>query len=329
VPSEIIAGMGKARLNKGGGGSAHDRAVRKAQYAEQPCSLEAPAAPTQLNHQRQVSRTERVLRFIDHGSTQTLVGLIGGLAGTFLDGRYYAVLGLMVSFGLHKSKALEGVSRKLILPIHIIAVVTTAAVLLWMGIQINKSRPQAYTPADYANAVTARLPLPITQQITNIYNSYVSPARQIGEPRIDLSEYIYDGNGPDGMYFHTSAVNNGTVPALDVAGTSKSAVMEESTKSEDELFDRIASDVNDKVQPRRDLAPGTSNSVSERSLIPFPTTEEKSELQSNKNVLYLGRIDSYHDAKGHKYETELCMYFISPSPRFYYCYGHNKTRQVE
>jgi|GEM_PF-5530462 len=275
-----------------------------------------------------ISATERILRFIDNGIIQTLAGLVGGLVGTFLDGRYFAALSIAVSFALYRSKALNGVRHRLILPIHLISVTFAACGLYYMGTQLNKSRPHTYTPADYANAVKDKIPFPITQQITNVYNSFISPIKSLGEPRIDLSEFLFDGADAYGMHFHTNAINNGTVPAFDVGGTTKSFVKERSRKSEDEIFDFLESRADDTDQPRDDQPPGVAYSKIGPTIIPIPSQQERLEIQLGLKVIYIGRIDSYSDAKGHRYHSELCMFMTSRSPTLIYCDGHNKTRRL-
>jgi hypothetical protein len=97
--------------------------------------------------------------------------VILAFVGTFLDGRYFALLGLWASFALRRSNALENIDRRWILPIHIIAVAVASLGLFSVGVEINRHRPQTFTPADYANAVKNGMPLPITQQITNNYHN--------------------------------------------------------------------------------------------------------------------------------------------------------------
>jgi hypothetical protein len=196
-----------------------------------------------------------------------------------------------------------------------------------MGTEINKSRPEAYTPADYANAVKGRLPLPITQQITNIYNSKISPSKPIGEPRIDLSEYFPDGVDSTWMHFHTNAVNNGSVPALNVEGSTGSMVRIKAATSEDELFTYLRSHAFDEGQPLGDQPPGLTYSRIEPLLVPLPSDQEKVDMQFGK-VIYFGRIDTFADSNGNRFQTELCMYMSAGSSVLHYCDGHNKNRRL-
>jgi len=128
-----------------------------------------PAIPTEEPKIQTVSN--RLSTFFEHGSLQTVIGIVGGLAGTFLDGRYFAVLGLYLSFALHRSRTLLGVRRGWGVLIHIIVVSIASTLLFKMGVLINVARPHVYTPAEYLAAVKAGTPLPVTQQINHYYYS--------------------------------------------------------------------------------------------------------------------------------------------------------------
>jgi hypothetical protein len=241
-------------------GSAHDRAKKRAR--QKTVQAKEPGG-TDLSPP-EISPLERTWQFLDSGWVHTVAGVMGAFPGTFLDGRYYAVLSLYIWFGLQRSKSLDGIGKA---PARLIkgAVVILSAVLLFVvGILINKRRPQTYVPTDYKNAAQANLPLPITQQVTNIYNSYISPAKPVGEPRIDLSEFLYDeGADEHELHFHNTATNNGEVPALDVRGSVQSSVRRRSKESEDELFAKIRTQASDKVQPESDQPPGEKYQKSE------------------------------------------------------------------
>lgn len=272
------------------------------------------------------SITDRVLRFADHVSVQTLAGIVGGLVGTFLDGRYFAALGLIVSYGLYRSRALAGLRERWVLPAHVTAVTIAASLLFLMGEQLNKSRPQAYTPADYARAVKNSLPLPIIQHITNIYKTYQQ--RNLEGPRVDHSELNYDGRDGNNLVFHTEATNNGQEPALDLEGSTWYRFGDKSINTENALFDYLESRVSDAFQPRGDLAPGIQYQVSEPTVIPVPAPDQFAQISSGLKAEYIGRIDRYRDRTGNSYESQLCMYW-SNSEEFHFCDGHNWARMLK
>lgn len=136
---------------------------------ESPAVQQPQSNPTTPRVPPVVSKTDRTLRFVDHPSTQGLVWLVSGVAGALMDYRYLCLFGVIVSFGLYRSNALEGIKQKWIMPIHAAAVVIAGIALFFLGTQLNKSRPHVYTPKEYANAVwSGHWPFPSSQP-TMIY----------------------------------------------------------------------------------------------------------------------------------------------------------------
>lgn len=126
--------------------------------------------------------TERFHRFFDSGPPQTAVGIIGGLVGTFLDGRYFALVGLYLVYGLVRSRALRGLTLVVKLVVAIAFSVITCSGFFWMGVQINRARPHIFTPSEYLAAAKAGSPLPIVQQITQYYPQKITNTRVIETP---------------------------------------------------------------------------------------------------------------------------------------------------
>jgi hypothetical protein len=253
--------MAGGSKKKGGGGNSHDRSMDR---ASQPPVLHVPES---LVPAQSISAPERISRLVDSGITQMLAGIVGGLVGTFLDGRYFAALSFMVSFALNRSKALIGIRHRWILPIHAVSVAIAFAALFFMGKQLNKSKPQVYTPEDYANAVRAKLPLPITRQVTNVYNSYVSPEKELGQPRVDLSEFTPYDQGSRNLSLKSFISNGGTVTAEDVVSSQLVLLRVRGKQSEDELFDTLEKDKFNSLAPREDIAPGPPKEALHRRLI--------------------------------------------------------------
>ncbi len=247
---------------------------------------------------------ERIHRFLEHGSLQTLIGIVGGLVGTFLDGRYFALLGIWVSYSLHRSGALHGFTVRPKVITHLCGVSLAASLLFYVGVAINRARPHVYTPADYKLALEEHRPLPITQQVTNVYQSYVSPPKTAGEPRIDLSEFTFDGSGKNGnLLFHTDAVNNGTEPALDSQGSTDHRIGIFTAATQDALFDELYKASRDKLRPRSDIPPGKQYEKAEFTEVPL-SPQDRGSMQNGQSLI-VGRLDTYKDAVGHRYATEL------------------------
>jgi hypothetical protein len=318
-----------AKVGKGFGGSSHDRAIARtagkvAVESSPPAALQPDksVAATNLPVQasERISISERVLRFLDSGSTQTLAGIVGGIAGTFLDGRYYCVLCVLTSLGLKRSKALDGLKKQWILPIHIGVMLAFGSVLFLIGIQFNKWRPQTFTPSDWVAAVKNNMPLPVNQQITNVYKSYQAKSK-VG-PVIDFSEFTVDGADDNHIFLHTDAVNDGDAPALDVEGSAFGLYGDMGQKTEDSLFSDLQKHTADLAQPRRDDPPGVKYQMSERLSSPGLSPQQWADVQAGRTALYLGRIDRYRDSRGNRYESEICMY-LTNARSLMFCDGHN------
>jgi hypothetical protein len=54
------------------------------------------------------SSWEGLFLFLENAITLTVIGLVGGFAGVFIDGRYFLLLAIPLALGLHRSKAVAG-----------------------------------------------------------------------------------------------------------------------------------------------------------------------------------------------------------------------------
>lgn len=160
------------------GGNSHQRAIRR----DSSTKLEVPVSPTKA-----ISFGERVERFLDSGMIQTVIGLIGGLAGTFLDGRCFVTLAGMVPFALRTKNVLEDLSRRVALTIHLALIAVALVIFYVFGVWLNHSRPGVMTPKDYAEAVRKVLPSSNSPTINNIFQpTRVIVKDQYVPPRIAL-----------------------------------------------------------------------------------------------------------------------------------------------
>ncbi len=100
----------------------------------------------------------RFFRLMDSGMTQTVLGIIGGLAGTFLDGRCFLLLTPLIPAAIQRNKVLEGVESPLSVFWLLLSFPLTGIFLLWFGVSVNKARPNAFTPRDFVAAVRGVLP---------------------------------------------------------------------------------------------------------------------------------------------------------------------------
>jgi hypothetical protein len=131
--------------------------------------METPAVQQSQSTPAAVAKTERILRFVDHSTTQLLFSIVGSVVGALMDFRYFCLCGLWVSYSLNRSKALEGIRQKWVIPIHASAVLVAGAALYFVGGQMNKLRPDVYTPKQIANAVWSGHWPPPARQASVIY----------------------------------------------------------------------------------------------------------------------------------------------------------------
>lgn len=268
---------------------------------------------------------DRIFGVIDSGGIQTLIGVMGGLVGTFLDGRYFSALAIFVPISLYHSKALQGISTFCSILIHMIFVVAAFVLLFYVGINLNRSRPHTFTPADYALAVKEKLPLPIFNQITNVYNSITSQA-EAKEPLLELSEVISDSSSGHGVDVHIDALNKGSSAARKVINTEKASLLVRSNSSEDALFKELEKAENDDTATQMDIDPGEDHKVYQPIAMPAMSEADKLEYQHQTKVLYMGFIDSYSDSHNKRHYVERCMYSTFGYSLLNYCHGHNSSK---
>jgi hypothetical protein len=293
---------------KNGGGNSHQRAMAH--------SSSVPASVTPAVH-----FPDRIVRIVESSSTQTLAGIVGGLVGTFLDGRYFAVLGVWASFILYRSNALEGMRRRLTLPIHIFSVALVSVALYFMGIQINKSRPHTYTPADYANAVNAGLPLPIAQQVTNIYRTVQNFGPKDKPPLMKIESPVAMRHEPDSILFNSQMTNIGGQTARDEANLAGAIFTPITERTGDEIFNSTRNQILDKDATKADMAVNVPFQIPTRLRV---SPQDLADYDSGKKAVMVGVLTTYLDAQGKRYFTESCI-VITPGSLNHTCVPHNRT----
>ena len=158
-----------------------------------------------------LSLSDRFFRVLESGMTQTLLGIVGGLAGTFLDGRYFVILSPMIPAAIHRSKALEGIDRPWSTVWIVLSIPTTIAILFWCGIYVNESRNAIYTPRDYAAAVKKIIPSNTTVSTSEVITAPTTKNQESGPPillpQISLVPYKppVSETGAWGLPIHTDS----------------------------------------------------------------------------------------------------------------------------
>jgi hypothetical protein len=156
VPSETIGRKGKFALSsgrirgmpgngKGRGGNSHRRSVFEGavnrevtRRMQEAASISLPTIPKIVPFQIPVS--ERIFRVIENAIIQTLFGILGGLVGGFVYGPFLAFLSIFVFAGVHRSKALEGLTRRSAVASWCGIVLVTIGGLIWIGEIVDQHR---------------------------------------------------------------------------------------------------------------------------------------------------------------------------------------------
>jgi hypothetical protein len=98
----------------------------------------------------QITFPDRIFRVLDSGLVLMILGIIGGILATFLDGLYLLSLTPILLLTIRRVKALEGLRQPTPAVVYCIATAFFAAALFASGTFLNKSRQGVLTPKDWA-----------------------------------------------------------------------------------------------------------------------------------------------------------------------------------
>jgi len=101
---------------------------------------------------RQPTKRERIFAYLENGIVLTVMGIIGGLTGVFVDGRYFLLLSIPLALGLHRSPTLKGLSAKRQLLGYFVLLAVSLPLLWFLGMGINRSREHIPTAQEIAKA---------------------------------------------------------------------------------------------------------------------------------------------------------------------------------
>src|SRR5580658_3386089 len=96
------------------------------------------------------SALERLFLFLENGITLAVMGIIGGFAGVFIDGKYFLVLCIPLALGLHRSGALKGLHWAKATAAYALMTALSGIVLWRVGEGVNQSREHIPTPQEIA-----------------------------------------------------------------------------------------------------------------------------------------------------------------------------------
>jgi hypothetical protein len=91
-----------------------------------------------------IALSQRIFRYFENGLMQVVLGIVGGLAGSFVDGRWFVLLMPLAVAALHRGKVLEGLSRPFRIVIYVLATCAISVVFFRGGMKLNASRDEEY-----------------------------------------------------------------------------------------------------------------------------------------------------------------------------------------
>lgn len=104
-----------------------------------------------------IAPLRRFFRVLESGLVLTLIGIIAGLAGTFIDGRFLLLFTLFVPVEIHRTNAWEGCKRSTKVWTLSLSILIPGALLFWFGVALNSSRLGALTQ-DALKAIVQAMP---------------------------------------------------------------------------------------------------------------------------------------------------------------------------
>ncbi len=159
--------MSESKRGKGGG-NAHVRAMARAAEEQEPLpseskSPEAPSVQSQESpKERGPSAVERFFIISENVWILTAISVIAGLAGLFVDGRWFVLFCIPTAFGVHRSKGLRGLGPRPQCGIYALIIAVSAGTCWWVGTGVNKSREHIPTVKEIGDYILSVLhPSPV------------------------------------------------------------------------------------------------------------------------------------------------------------------------
>jgi hypothetical protein len=140
---------------------------------------------------------ERIFIFLENSIVLTVMSIVGGLAGLFIEGKLFLVLCIPISLGLHRSPALKGIGLRDKILGHGIVLLASAGLLWWVGIGVNRSREHIPTTREIGDYVLSSLKGQAVSQATTSVPSSQSkrPSQAVTPPKQNLTE-LQSSKGP-------------------------------------------------------------------------------------------------------------------------------------
>jgi hypothetical protein len=317
------------------GGNAHNRAKSNVVHPPQ-----LPDIPLPLPS---VSVFERIFRTFENAFVQTPISVVGGIVGIFVYGPILTLCSVSVLVGVHRSKSLEGLTRKTKIVSWILIFPLCIGLFFEIGRVIDKHRDHIPTITDITNAVKGVIPVPVSQLITNVYQQPVGQPQQ--EAFMDVTGLKIDKRIPNQPYIEANVGNRGRPGIIDrvylraaVVDAEEDSPILPSYALEDKMFSQGL-----KMSHPMIYSPPMTIGMNEgypinSPIIGYTSKDDNALLNFGRWLFVTGRVD-YEDKSGPHY-TEFCRYLIpandirflrapttlnpmQPWTNFYQCGTHN------
>jgi hypothetical protein len=271
------------------------------------------------------SSRERLFLFFENGITLTVIGLIGGFAGVFIDGRYFLLLTIPLALGLHRSHALAGMRAIEQISAHLLVAIVASFILWPIGKGVNRSRehiPTAQEIAEYllpalsqkgqTSVGPAPKPTPVQsfpQQLPERPTVSRDPiVRFPANVQIENPNWELSVRPPIGTTVEVQYVNGGPAVAknLRAGADAKFGYDMPNDETEDRLFTQFINGKNS-FGPPSDMIPGTKSWL--HRFIPELFGNEMAELENDRRSLIVVGAITYADPTGNQ-RRPFCYSFI-------------------
>jgi hypothetical protein len=105
-----------------------------------------------------LSPTERLVLVFENAWILTVMSLIIGFTGVFIDGRWFVLLCIPIAFGLHRSKGLQGLRWWVQIGFYFLIIGISATICWKVGLGINGSREHIPTVKEIGDYVLGKMP---------------------------------------------------------------------------------------------------------------------------------------------------------------------------
>lgn len=103
------------------------------------------------------SAIERSFMVAENAWTLTVMSVIAGFVGLFVDGRWFCLFCIPFAFGIHRSNGLKGLTRIKQVSVCAAILICFSAICWWVGIKVNQSREHIPTVQEIGDYLSKTL----------------------------------------------------------------------------------------------------------------------------------------------------------------------------